>query len=89
MAAVSADIRSMVVYGLDDRYFDTYAERVRSVTAPAALAAAQEVLKPDRLLWVVVGDRSRIETGLRELNLGPMTLIDADGNPLGAAASAR
>jgi zinc protease len=89
MAAISADIRSMVVYGLDDRSFDTYAERVRSVTAPAALAAAQEVLKPDRLLWVVVGDRSRIETGLRELNLGPMTLIDADGNPLGAAASAR
>jgi zinc protease len=89
MAAVSADIRSMVVYGLDDRYFDTYAERVRSVTAPAALAAAQDVVKADRLLWVVVGDRSRIETGLRELNLGPMTLIDADGNPLGAAASAR
>ena len=89
MAAISADIRSMVVYGLDDRYFDTYAERVRSVTAPAALAAAQDVVKPDRLLWVVVGDRSRIETGLRELNLGPMTLIDADGNPLGAAASAR
>jgi zinc protease len=47
------------------------------------------VVKPDRMLWVVVGDRSRIEAGLRELNLGPMTLIDSDGNPLGAAASAR
>ena len=34
MAAVAADIRSLVVFGLDDRYFDTYAERVRAVTAP-------------------------------------------------------
>jgi zinc protease len=89
MADVSTDIRSLVVYGLDDRYFDTYAERIRSVTVAAALAAAQDVVKPDRMLWVVVGDRSRIEAGLRELNLGPMTLIDSDGNPLGAAASAR
>ncbi len=89
MAAVSTDIRSLVVYGLDDRYFDTYADRVRSVTAATALAAAQEVVKPDRMLWVVVGDRSRIESGLRELNLGSMTVIDADGNALGAAASVR
>jgi zinc protease len=47
------------------------------------------VVKADRLVWVVVGDRAKIETGLRELNLGELTLIDADGNPLGAAASAR
>ncbi len=89
MAAVSADIRSLVVFGLDDRYFDTYAEKVRAVTAPAAVAAAAAVVKPDRLVWVVVGDRARIESGIRELKLGAITLIDADGNPLGASASAR
>jgi zinc protease len=89
MAAVAADIRSLVVFGLDDRYFDTYAERVRAVTAPAAVAAATEVIRPDKLVWVIVGDRARIEAGIRELQLGPITLIDADGNPLGASASAR
>jgi zinc protease len=89
MAAISTDIRSMIVFGLDDRYFDTYAERVRSVTAPQALAAAREVITTGRMLWVAVGDRAKIEPGLRELNLGPITVIDADGNPLGAAASAR
>ena len=89
MAAISTDIRSLIVFGLDDRYFDTYAERVRSVTAPQALAAAREVITTGRMLWVAVGDRAKIEPGLRELNLGPITIIDADGNPLGAAASAR
>jgi zinc protease len=89
MAAVSADIRSLVVFGLDDRYFDTYADRVRGVTAAAALAAATDVVKPDKMVWVVVGDRAKIEPGLRELNLGEIKLIDADGNPLGASASVR
>ncbi|MGH7519473.1 MAG: M16 family metallopeptidase [Gemmatimonadales bacterium] len=89
MAAVAADIRSLVVFGLDDHYFDTYADRVRGVTATAATAAATEVVKPDKLVWVVVGDRAKIEPGLRELKLGEIKLIDADGNPLGASASVR
>lgn len=29
---------------------------------------------------------SIVEAGLRELNLGPLTVLDADGNPAGAAA---
>ena len=89
MAAVAADIRSLVVYGLDDRYFDTYAEKVRAVTAPVAVTSAAEVIKPEKLVWVVVGDRAKIEPGIRELKLGEIKLIDPDGNPLGASASAR
>jgi zinc protease len=30
----------------------------------------------------VVGDRAKIEPGIRELNLGEIHLIDADGKPL-------
>jgi zinc protease len=31
-------------------------------------------------VWVVVGDREKIEQGIRELDIGPMYEIDADGN---------
>jgi hypothetical protein len=31
---------------------------------------------------VVVGDRVKIESDIRELNLGKVRLIDADGNPI-------
>ncbi|HET8623382.1 MAG TPA: pitrilysin family protein [Gemmatimonadales bacterium] len=88
MEAVSIDVRRLVVFGLDDRYFDTYPERVRGVTAAAVTAAAREMVKPEKLVWVVVGDRAKIEPGLREIKLGEIRLIDADGNPLGASASA-
>jgi zinc protease len=48
-------------------------------------AAAKAVIHPDQLVWVVVGDRSKIEAGIRELNLGEIKFIDADGKPLGAS----
>jgi len=85
MDGVSATMADMVAYGLDDRYYDTYAERVRAQTVDSVTAAARAAIQPDRLVWVVVGDRSRIEAPIRALNLGEIRLIDADGNPLGGA----
>jgi zinc protease len=32
---------------------------------------------------VVVGDRSKVEAGIRELGLGEVRFIDADANPVG------
>ena len=80
MGAVAGSIGEIVAYGLDDRYFDTYADRVRAQTPATVTAAAAEVVQPDHLVWVVVGDRARIEPALRELNLGEIHLVDADGN---------
>jgi zinc protease len=36
---------------------------------------------------VIVGDRAKIEAGVRELNLGEVRLIDADGKPLQASGA--
>jgi zinc protease len=79
--AVLASLAELVRFGYDDRYFDTYAEKIRKVTLADAAQAAKRI-DPDRLVWVVVGDRAKIEAGLRELNLGPLHLADADGNVL-------
>ena len=84
MDAVQGSIEQMVTYGLDDRYFDTYAQRIRALTIPDAAQAAQETIRPDHLVWVVVGDRAKIEPGIRELNFGEIRFLDADGKPLAA-----
>jgi len=42
--------------------------------------AAKQVVHPDQLVWVVVGDRSKVETGIRELGWGEIQLLDTDGN---------
>jgi zinc protease len=83
--AVAASIDDIVTFGLDDRYFDHYAERIRAQTLETVSAAAKETIHPGQLVWVVVGDRSKIEPGIRQLGLGDIKLIDADGKPLGAS----
>ena len=85
MGAVAGSLSDIVTFGLDDRYFDTYGDRIRAQDVATVTAAAREVIHPDRLVWVVVGDRSKIEAGIRELKLGEVRFIDADGKPIGAS----
>jgi zinc protease len=73
-------VSEIVQFGLPDDYYSTLASRVRAVSRDNVTSVAEKVLKPERLVWVVVGDRAKIEPGIRELNLGPITIIDADGN---------
>ena len=85
MAAISGTLAEIVTFGLDDRYYDSYGEKVAAQTVASVGAAAKAVIHPEQLVWVVVGDRSKIEAGVRGLNLGEIKFIDADGKPLGAS----
>jgi zinc protease len=65
---------------LPDTYFDTYAQRIRAVTPGMALEAGHKLVPAQNFAWVVVGDRQRIEAGLRELGM-EVRIVDADGIP--------
>ncbi|PYV91217.1 MAG: peptidase M16 [Acidobacteria bacterium] len=82
MAAVARSIGDIVRYGLADNYYQIYPDKVRELKVSQVEAAAQKVVHPDKLVWVVVGDRSKIEAGIRELGFGEIHLIDTDGNPI-------
>jgi zinc protease len=82
MSALAGSIGNIVTFGLDDRYYDTFADKVRAQTVASVTAVAGEVVHPDQLVWVVVGDRAKIEPGIRELKLGEIRLIDTDGKPV-------
>ena len=43
-------------------------------------AAATRFADPQKAVLLLVGDRRKIEPGLRDLHLGPITLLNADGN---------
>jgi len=85
MSAVGTSIGQIVRYGLDDDYFEKFAGRVDALTLKDISDVAHRILHPDRMVWVVVGDRAKIEAGIRALNLGTLHLIDSDGNPVTAA----
>ena len=79
---VVGTIGELVRFGLPDNHHTTYPDRVRALQLDDLARAAKTVVHPDKLIWVVVGDRAKIEAGIRELNYGELQLIDADGNPV-------
>jgi len=79
---VSNALVDQVQYHLPTDYWDSYAGRVRSLTLKDANDAAVQVVRPENLVWVIVGDRKKIEKGIRDLNLGEIRFIDPDGNPV-------
>ncbi|MGD0791439.1 MAG: pitrilysin family protein [Terriglobales bacterium] len=79
LGALGQSIVDLVQFGLPDDYYDTYAGKVRALKTSDVNEAAREVVRPDNLIWIVVGDRAKIEAGVRELNLGELRLMDADG----------
>jgi zinc protease len=83
-AAVAGALGEIVTFGLPDDYYVTYSDRVRQASEAQVNAAARKFVDPSRLAWVVIGDRAKIEAGLKELNLGEIVLLDADGRPKAA-----
>jgi len=79
--AVNDSIREIVRFRLPDDYFATYPGKVRALGLAQVQAAAQKVVHPDNLVWVVVGDRSKIEEPIKQLGWGEIQFLDADGNP--------
>jgi zinc protease len=82
MNALGTSVGNIVRYGLDDRYYDTYANKIRGLKLIDIVPAAKMTIHPDNLVWVIVGDRAKIEPGVRALGLGEIRFIDADGKPV-------
>jgi zinc protease len=79
---VGDSIIDLVHYGLPDDYYETFAGKVRALKTSDLADAAKTVVRPDNMIWVIVGDRSKIEAGVKELGLGEMKFLSPDGKPL-------
>ncbi len=79
--AVMGAIGGIVRYQRPDDYITTIKQRNEAVTLAAAREAAG-LVKPTALTWVIVGDLSQIEEPVRKLELGEVTVLDADGKVL-------
>ena len=69
-------------FGRPDDYVTTLSEQYRSLNLENVQAAAEEVIHPGSLTWMIVGDREKIEAQLEGLDLGPVSIMDTDGNIL-------
>ena len=77
--ALSHSVVDIVQFGLPDDYYETYGAKVNALKTTDVNAAAKEVVHPDNLIWIVVGDRDKIEAGVKELGFGDFHVMTPDG----------
>ena len=80
--SVNGSIGEIVRYGLDDTYYDSYSQEVKDLSLGDVHKSAKQLVKPENMMWFVVGDKEKILPGLQELELEKIVMIDADGNIL-------
>jgi zinc protease len=80
--ALEAAAVASVNLGLPDDYWSKYAGNVRALSAAQLAGAAGKFIRPDELVWMVIGDLRKIEPGIRALGWGEVTVLNADGAPL-------
>jgi len=80
MRSVLGSIVTIVKYNLPDEYYQKYPQKLHQLSLDDVKRATDRVIQPDKLVWVIVGDRSKIEKGIRELGYSEIHFVDSDGN---------
>ena len=81
--AATANAESEVfLYNLPLDYFSTEPDKFRAVTPADVARVAKDDIHPDHLIIVAVGDRAKIEPGLKATNLGPIEYRTPTGDPV-------
>jgi zinc protease len=81
-SAVGGALAEIVTLGLPEDFYATYSSKVRAVTPAQTADAAKKFVSPGHQVWVVIGDRAKIEKGIQELGIAEIHHVDADGKPL-------
>jgi predicted Zn-dependent peptidase len=81
-SAVMGALQGIALYHRPDDYVQTLKPRIEAQTDASVEAAAKEIIHPNRLTWVIVGDLKKIEAPIRALKLGDVQVLDADGKPV-------
>jgi zinc protease len=74
---IAAAIEPIAVYGLAEDFWQTYRDRIEAVTAADARQAAVELIRPEELLIVAVGDASKIRDDVAALGIAPVEVEPA------------
>jgi len=79
---VADQIATLWSLGLPMSEMQREPQEITNATLEAVNAAARKYAVPSRQTLLLVGDLSKIEAGLRELNAGEIVVLDAEGKPI-------
>ncbi len=69
----------LINYNLPNDYWSKYGANMRGLTEAQLADAAKKFVRPDEIIWIVVGDLNKVEKGIRELGFGEVVKLNADG----------
>ena len=75
---IAGHIEEMIEYNLPENYFNEYVSNILGVQGNDVTAAANKYIIPDKMIIVVVGDKSKIEDGIKALNLGEIKNLSVE-----------
>ena len=78
-AAAMADL---FIYNLPLQYYAHLTKQIEMVDTANVHQVAQKYLSPDKMVVVIAGDRAKIQDELKRLDLGPIEVVDVEGQPV-------
>jgi len=76
--ALMSGLGSIVKFNRPDNFLETLPQKYQAVEIGDVNATAQTYLKPGEWTWVIIGDLTQIEQGIRDLNLGDTEVLTLD-----------
>jgi predicted Zn-dependent peptidase len=74
--AVLSSFLSSGRYGRDYNYPETLPAQYRELTTDDVMAAARDVLKPEQLIWMIIGDAEAIRDEVEAAGIGPVEVVE-------------
>ncbi|HEX7082306.1 MAG TPA: pitrilysin family protein [Gammaproteobacteria bacterium] len=81
-SAVLGSLVSSARYGRPLDFAASLPQRYQALTLEDLRAAARDVIHPESLVWIVVGDLDRIRDAVAALDIAPVEIWNDDGEPV-------
>jgi zinc protease len=82
LGAIAGQIADLWAAGLPMSEMQRETVETQKATLATVNAAAQKYAVPGRATLLLIGDLSKIEAGIRELNAGEIVILDVEGKPV-------
>jgi zinc protease len=69
---IADQLEDLIIYHLSDDYFNKYISNIMAVSGEQVQQTADKYIVPGQVDIIIVGDREKVEPGLRNMNLGPI-----------------
>ncbi|MEA1882705.1 MAG: pitrilysin family protein [Candidatus Marinimicrobia bacterium] len=82
LGALRGMISNIATYGFPFDYIKDQEEIVRNMTVESHNVLSKKLIRPNEMIYLVVGDAATQLEGTKSLGFGDPILLDADGNPV-------